>query len=64
MIFNCRREVIPLNDGEKITLQAHLVQRVSKNGVPYVALNIELFPNVNKLVFLDNAEVALLEINK
>lgn len=53
-----------MNDGEKITLQAQLVQRVSKNGVPYTALSIELFPNVNKLVFLDNAEVALLEINK
>lgn len=51
-------------DGEKITLQTQLVQRVSKNGVPYVALEIELYPNVNKLVFLDNAEVALLEINK
>lgn len=54
----------PLDDGEKITLQAQLVQRVSKNGVPYVALNIELFPDVNKLVFLDSAEVALLKINK
>ena len=53
-----------MNDGEKITLQGQLVQRVSKNGVPYVALIIELFPKVNKLVFLDNAEVALLEINK
>lgn len=64
MIFNCRREGKLLNDGEKITLQAQLVQRVSKNGVPYVALEIELYPNVNKLVFLDNAEAALLEINK
>ena len=53
-----------MNDGEKITLQGQLVQRVSKKGVPYVALIIELFPKVNKLVFLDNAEVALLEINK
>ena len=64
MIYSFRKGVKPLNDGEKITLQAHLVQRVSKNGVPYTALNIELFPNVNKLVFLDNAEIALLEINK
>ena len=53
-----------MNNGEKMTLNAELVQRVSKNGVPYTALQIELFPNVNKLVFLDNAEVALLEINK
>lgn len=53
-----------MNDGEKITLHAQVVQRVSKNGVPYVALDIELYPNVNKLVFLDNAEAALLEINK
>lgn len=53
-----------MNDGEKITLHSQLVKRVSKNGVPYVALEIELYPNVNKLVFLDNAEAALLEINK
>ena len=52
-----------MNDGEKITLQAQLVQRVSKNGCPYEALNIELFQNFNKLVFLDKAEVALLKIN-
>lgn len=43
------------------TFSCNLVSKVSKNGTPYIALEIELTPNYKKLVFLTDAEKALIE---
>lgn len=42
-----------------------LVKKVSKNGKEYTCLEIQLAPNYVKTVFLDKAEIALLQtVNK
>lgn len=38
-----------------------LEERISKAGKPYKVLVIELVPGYEKLVFLNSAEIALLE---
>lgn len=40
---------------------AKTVEKVSKNGQPYVAIEIELVDGYKKLVFLTPAEKALIE---
>lgn len=42
----------------------NLVEKVSKNGVPYTALEIVFPTGYKKLVFLNDAEKALVEICK
>ena len=41
-----------------------LEERISKTGKPYKVLVIELVSGYEKLVFLNNAELALLETHK
>lgn len=44
-------------------MKAELVQKTSKNGVPYVCVELTLSPDYKKVVFLTNAELALLKLN-
>jgi len=44
----------------KTTIQ----ERVSKNGNTYYCILLEIVPGVEKMVLLDNAEVALLKLSK
>lgn len=41
-----------------------LEERLSKKGNTYKVLVIKLTPNYEKLVFLENAEIELLNLNK
>lgn len=43
-------------------LDAKLVEKVSKNGKPYVCVEITITPNVKKTVFLEEAEVELIRL--
>ena len=45
-----------------MNIKAELVQRLSKKGTPYVAIEVTIAPNIKKLVFLTNAELELLKI--
>lgn len=45
-----------------MNIKAELVQRVSKNGNPYVAIEVSLTDNIKKLVFLTQAELELLKL--
>lgn len=45
-------------------LECNVVQKTSKAGSPYLVLRIELGSNVNKDVFLNDAEVAILTLNQ
>lgn len=40
---------------------AQTVEKTSKDGKPYIAIEIELVPGYKKLVFLTPAEKALIE---
>lgn len=44
-------------------MKADLVQKTSKNGVPYICVELTLAPGYTKMVFLTKAELALLQIN-
>lgn len=44
-------------------MKAELVQKTSKNGVPYVCIELTLAPDYKKLVFLTKAELSLLKSN-
>ena len=46
-----------------MNIQATLEQRVSKVGNPYKCIVIKLTANVEKLIFLTDAEMALLELS-
>ncbi len=46
-----------------MTFKGEIVERVSKNGKPYKALELTLYGNVKKLVFLNDAEIELLKMN-
>lgn len=43
-------------------IKATLVERVSKNGNPYTAIEIKISDSITKLVFLTQAEIELLKI--
>ena len=43
-------------------VKAILVERISKKGNPYTAVEITLTNNIKKLVFLTQAEVELLKL--
>lgn len=45
-------------------IDAKLVERTSKEGKPYVAIEIELTPSYKKLVFLTPSELELLRLTK
>ncbi len=46
-----------------MNIKAELVQRTSKKGTPYVAIEITLTENIKKLVFLSQAELELLRLS-
>lgn len=43
-------------------LDAILVEKVSKNGNPYSAIEIKLTDKVKKLVFLNDSEIELIRL--
>lgn len=43
-------------------IDAVLVQRLSKSGNPYTAIEISITDKIKKLVFLNQAELELLKI--
>lgn len=45
-----------------MNIKAELVQRLSKNGNPYTAIEISITDKIKKLVFLNQAELELLKI--
>lgn len=45
-------------------VKAILVERVSKAGNPYTAVEIQITDKLKKLVFLSPAEVELLKLSK
>jgi hypothetical protein len=45
-----------------IAIPAKLEQRTSKGGNQYICLVVEIAPEVEKLVFLDKAEIALINL--
>ena len=45
-------------------IDAKLVERTSKEGKPYVAIEIELTPTYKKLVFLNPSELELIRLTK
>lgn len=45
-----------------VTFPAHLEERVSRSGKPYKVLIVKLTDTVNKFVFLNAAELALIEL--
>lgn len=45
-----------------IAIPAKLEQRTSKVGNQYLCLVVEIAPEVEKLVFLDKAELALIKL--
>jgi len=45
-------------------MKTKVVERVAKSGRPYFAIIIEIIDGVEKMVLLDNAEVALLRLSK
>lgn len=47
----------------KIDTEVYLVERISKNGNKYTALEIYLTENVKKLILLNEAEIELLKLN-
>lgn len=48
-----------------MTLDAQLVTKVSKKtGNEYIALELDLGYGIKKLVFLNSAEMAILQLNK
>lgn len=46
-----------------IPVKAVVVEKTSKSGNPYVAIEVYITDKVKKLVFLTQAEVALLKMN-
>lgn len=44
-------------------MKAELVQKTSKNGKPYICVELTLAPDYKKMVFLTKAELALLQLN-
>ena len=48
---------------DKVSIPAYLEERVSKSGKPYKVIIIKLTDTVDKFVFLNAAELALLELN-
>ena len=45
-------------------VKCNLVEKTSKNGKSYTCLEIQIAPGYIKTVFLDKAEILLLELNK
>lgn len=45
-----------------MNIKAELVQRTSKAGLPYVAVELTLSNNYKKLVFLNQAELELIKV--
>ena len=45
-------------------IKATLVEKTSKNGSKYQALELKLTENYTKTIFLDKAEIELIKINK
>ena len=46
-----------------MNLKAVLVQRTSKKGTEYVAIEVTITENIKKLVFLTPAELELLKLS-
>lgn len=44
-------------------VEARLVDRVSKNGKPYKAIEVSITDKIKKLVFLNQAEIELIELS-
>ncbi len=44
-------------------VKAELVQRMSKKGLPYVAIEVSITDSIKKLVFLTQAEHELLKLS-
>lgn len=45
-----------------MNIKAELVQRISKNGNPYVAVEVTITDSIKKLVFLSQAEIELIRL--
>ena len=43
-------------------IKAELVERISKAGKPYIAIEVTVTDKIKKLVFLSQAEVELLRL--
>lgn len=56
-------EIIMRGDSKYMPIKCELVERVSKDGVKYVCLEIYITPTYKKLVFLKTAEIELLKLS-
>ena len=45
-----------------MNIRAELVERISKAGNPYIAVEVTITDKIKKLVFLTQAEIELLKI--
>lgn len=45
-----------------MNLKAVLVEKISKKGNPYIAVEVTITENIKKLVFLTQAEIELLKL--
>ena len=45
-----------------MNIPAKLEERVSKNGNPYICIVVKITDEVEKLVFLDKAEIELIRL--
>lgn len=52
-----------MKGGIKMKLNAILVEKISKKGKQYVAIEIQLSENYKKLVFLDSSEMEILRLS-
>lgn len=53
-----------MKGGKIMEIKGILVERVSKNGNPYTAIEIQITDKLKKLVFLSPAEIELLKLSK
>jgi len=49
---------------EVMNLKAVLVEKVSKNGNPYQAVEVYITDTIKKMVFLTDAEIELLKLSR
>lgn len=43
-------------------MKCELVEKTSKNGNKYIALEVSLTPTYKKVIFLDQAEIELIKV--
>ena len=48
----------------EMNLKGQIVEEMSKQGKPYKCLKLELTPTYTKKIFLDEAELQLIEFSK